>query len=132
MVQEGTTQMTDGFSMLLPVDVRSPKRARDAIEARFGHEPRCGDLLLCISEVVTNAVRHARTAAHLTVARRRNVLVVEVSDASARLPVKGPPAPQGPGGRGLLILDQLSRRWGTRRTGSGKVVWFEFDLSDVH
>jgi anti-sigma regulatory factor (Ser/Thr protein kinase) len=131
-VQEGTTQMTDGFSMLLPVDVRSPKRARDAIQARFGHEPRCGDLLLCISEVVTNAVRHARTAAHLTVARQRNLLVVELSDQSGNLPVKGPPAPQGPSGRGLLILDQLSRRWGTRRTSSGKVVWFEFDLADVH
>ena len=122
--------MRDGFSMVLPVDLRSPKHARDAIQARFGSEPRCGDLLLCISEVVTNAVRHARTAAHMTVSRRRDLVVVEVSDASGNLPVKGPPAPQGPTGRGLLILDQLAQRWGTRRTSAGKVVWFEFDLRD--
>jgi two-component sensor histidine kinase len=123
--------MTDGFSIVLPVDLRTPKAARDAIAARFGDEPRCGDLVLCISEVVTNAVRHARTVGHLTVARHGLILRVEVADGSRALPVQQPPSNAATTGRGLRILDQLALRWGTRHTDKGKVVWFEFDLSDT-
>jgi two-component sensor histidine kinase len=120
--------MTDGFSITLPVDLTTPKAARDAIAARFGDEPRCGDLLLCISEVVTNAVRHARTVGKLTVSRKGLILKVEVADGSPELPVQQQPTIQDTTGRGLRIVDQLALRWGSRRTSQGKIVWFEFDL----
>jgi two-component sensor histidine kinase len=123
--------MTDGFSIVLPVDLKTPKAARDATAARFGDEPRCGDLLLCISEVVTNAVRHARTVGRLTVSRKGLIVKVEVADGSSAMPVPQPPSAAATTGRGLRILDQLSLRWGTRRTDQGKVVWFEFDLGDM-
>jgi two-component sensor histidine kinase len=122
--------MTDGFSIVLPVDLQTPKAARDAVAARFGDEPRCGELLLCISEVVTNAVRHARTVGRMTVSRHDLILTVEVADGSRDLPVEQPPSVAATTGRGLRILDQLSLRWGARRTSEGKVVWFDFDLSD--
>lgn len=122
--------MTEGFSLVLPVALTTPKAARDAVAARFGAEPRCGDLLLCISEVVTNAVRHAGTVASMTVSREYDILTVEVADSSPELPVKRPPSTFAVTGRGLRILDQLASRWGARRTADGKVVWFEFDLAE--
>ena len=120
--------MTDRFSLALPASRGTPKLARDAVAARYRGEKRCGELLLCLSEVVTNAVRHADTAVRLTVARHRNVVRVEVADSSPALPVRRSPAPSASSGRGLLILDQLTAGWGTRRTEDGKVVWFDFDL----
>lgn len=123
--------MTDGFSIVLPVDLRTPKAARDAIAARFSDEPRCGDLMLCISEVVTNAVRHARTVGHLTVSRKGLIVKVEVADGSHEPPVQQPPSNAASTGRGLRIVDQLASRWGSRSTTDGKVVWFEFDLGAI-
>ena len=123
--------MTDGFSLALPASRATPKAARDAVAAHFGGEQRCGELLLCLSEVVTNAIRHAGSAVQLTVARHRNVVRVEVTDSSPVLPVRRSPAPSASSGRGLLILDQLTAGWGTRRTKEGKVVWFDFDLSET-
>lgn len=120
--------MTDGFSLVLPASRSTPKAARDAVAARYRGEHRCGELLLCLSEVVTNAIRHAETGVRLTVARHRDVVRVEVADSSPVLPVRRSPSPNASSGRGLLILDQLTAGWGTRRTEDGKVVWFDFDL----
>lgn len=120
--------MSTTLSLELPVDLRTPKLAREAVAATFDGEPRVGDLLLCVSEVVTNAVRHARTAGRLTVMRNARLLTVEVHDGSDALPIRRPMSAIALNGRGLRILDQLTTRWGTRSTGSGKVVWFEFDL----
>lgn len=120
--------MTDRFSLALPASRATPKAARDAVAARFGGERRCGELLLCLSEVVTNAVRHAATGVNLTVARDHDLVRVEVADSSPVLPVRRSPAPDASSGRGLRILDQLTSGWGTRRTDGGKVVWFDFDL----
>lgn len=121
--------MTERFSMALPAELTTPRAAREAVQRRFGAEPRCGDLLLCVSEVVTNAVRHAQTSARLTVSRDRDIVTVEVSDASPDLPVRRPASASSTTGRGLQILDQLARRWGARPTADGKVVWFEIDLT---
>jgi len=121
--------MTDRFSMALPAELTTPRAAREAIQRRFDAEPRCGDLLLCVSEVVTNAVRHAQTAARLTISRDRDIVTVEVSDSSPDLPVRRAASASSTTGRGLQILDQLARRWGAEPTPEGKVVWFEFDLA---
>jgi anti-sigma regulatory factor (Ser/Thr protein kinase) len=123
--------MTDRFSLTLPPSRTSPKQARDAVAAHFSGEHRCGELLLCLSEVVTNAIRHAATGVRLTVARHDDRVRVEVADSSPVLPVRRTPAPDAPSGRGLRILDQLTAAWGTRPTAEGKVVWFDFDLAEA-
>ncbi len=121
--------MEDWFTLVLPGTSATPTEARRAVAERFGAHARCGELLLCVSEVVTNAVLHARSAPTLTVSRTADVLTVEVSDDDPTLPVRRPHSAMATTGRGLRILDDLTVRWGTRRVDGGKVVWFEFDLA---
>ncbi len=121
--------MEEGFTLVLPEDAATPRAARRAVAELFSDHERCGELLLCVSEVVTNAVLHARSAATLTVRRRADVLTVEVKDDDPTLPVRRDHSETATTGRGLHILDELTVRWGTRPTKDGKVVWFDFDLA---
>jgi anti-sigma regulatory factor (Ser/Thr protein kinase) len=82
---------------------------------------------LLVSEVVTNAVLHARTAITLTVEELDAVARIAVRDGSPVQPRLHAFSPTSATGRGLRLLDQLSTRWGVDAdpaTG-GKVVWFE-------
>jgi anti-anti-sigma factor len=96
------------------------------VSERVGDIPRRDELLLCISEVVTNAVLHAGTPKHLSIREDGPNLLVEVADGDPRMPVKRPHDLTSPTGRGLHFLDDLTVRWGCRPTEDGKVVWFEF------
>jgi anti-sigma regulatory factor (Ser/Thr protein kinase) len=80
--------------------------------------------LLLTSEVVTNAVLHARTPLTLTIHDDGTRLRVDVEDGDERPPVKLPQS--GPsGGFGMHIVEQLSDNWGVAPRDDGKVVWFE-------
>ena len=61
--------------------------------------------------------------------RSADLLTVEVQDDDPTPPVLRPHSTTATTGRGLRILDDLTVRWGTRPTGRGKVVWFDFDLA---
>jgi anti-sigma regulatory factor (Ser/Thr protein kinase) len=117
------------FTLELPRDAATPRLARKVVAEVFGDQARCGELLLCVSEVVTNAVLHARSAATMTVRRSADLLTIEVRDGDPTAPVRRPHSTTATTGRGLRILDDLTVRWGTRRVGPGKVVWFDFDLA---
>jgi len=119
----------DAFTLELPGDATTPREARRAVAARLGDHARSGELLLCVSEVVTNAVLHARSATTLTVRRSAVLITVEVRDDDPTPPVRRPHSTTATTGRGLRNLDDLTVRWGTRLTGVGKVVWFDFDLA---
>ena len=99
-----------------------------AVEARFATHPRAADLLLCVSEVVTNAVRHAGPPHSLRLSQAGDTLRVEVADAEQQAPILNQQDPLSTSGRGLRILDQLATRWGSEPTEDGKAVWFEFEL----
>jgi len=122
------TAAVEPFSMPLTAGVGTPRAARRAVAELLGPHPRRDDLLLCVSEVVTNAVLHARSPQQLTVTTEGDHLIVEVTDLDATMPVRREHDPTAPTGRGLLILDQLTSKWGARATRDGKAVWFEFDL----
>ncbi|WP_418955537.1 ATP-binding protein [Streptomyces tritici] len=86
------------------------------------------DVLLLVSEVVTNACLHAGGPEELVLRHRRGLLRAEVSDPSPDHPRRGAPRPASlPGGHGVMVLDRLAGRWGaeTRADGHGKVVWLE-------
>ncbi|AKJ08714.1 PAS/PAC sensor protein [Streptomyces incarnatus] len=79
---------------------------------------------LIVSELVTNAIRHATGPVCLRLIRDR-ALICEVSDASSTSPRLRHARTTDEGGRGLLIVAQLARRWGTRYTATGKIIWTE-------
>ncbi|MFI9011163.1 ATP-binding protein [Actinosynnema sp. NPDC053489] len=90
------------------------------------------DLLLVCTELVSNAYDHACAPRRLRVHRSHNrqSLRVEVDDGSPdRLPVAGSSRLGTFRGRGLIMVDNLSRRWGTRLCADGKTVWAEVPLA---
>ncbi len=83
-------------------------------------------LRLVVSELATNAVLHAATPFSVTISRHEASLRLEVRDAlPVAVALPDPPA-QGPNGRGLRIVDQLSREWGVDLDPDGKAVWAVF------
>ncbi|MET9438888.1 ATP-binding protein [Streptomyces sp. NPDC006551] len=93
-------------------------------EARAAAE----DVLLVVSELVTNACLHAEGPEALSVRRRAKVLRLEVVDRGAGQPAPRTPHRAGrPGGHGMFIVQRLCLDWGIERTpgAPGKTVWAE-------
>jgi serine phosphatase RsbU (regulator of sigma subunit)/anti-sigma regulatory factor (Ser/Thr protein kinase) len=82
---------------------------------------------LVVSELVTNAVRYAQSRISLRLVLE-GALFCEVLDDSAALPRLRQAADDDERGRGLQVVSQIAQRWGTRRTGTGKVVWCELPI----
>ncbi|WP_175409825.1 SpoIIE family protein phosphatase [Streptomyces sp. TRM64462] len=79
---------------------------------------------LVVSELVTNAIRYGGPPVQLRLIRDRT-LICEVSDGSSTSPHMRRAHMDDEGGRGLLLVAQLTQRWGTRQTGEGKTIWAE-------
>jgi len=124
----------------LPVPPRQsltldPVPTAPAESRRFAHDvcgdwgvPRVANLAeLVASELVTNAVTHARTPMTVTLRLLDDTVSVDVRDADPRPMFRPNPGSGGrPGdehGRGLLLLDAMADAWGTSPTADGKVVW---------
>ncbi|MFE5035382.1 SpoIIE family protein phosphatase [Streptomyces sp. NPDC056683] len=116
---------------VLPADPAVVHCARTLVTRRlvqWGLERLVPSTQLIISELVTNAVRHAAGPIRLRLIRHQ-VLTCEVSDTSDTLPRLRHACPSDEGGRGLYIVAQLCRRHGARcLTNGGKTVWAEQDL----
>lgn len=82
---------------------------------------------LVVSELVTNAIRHGSPPVHLRLIRC-NVIVCEVSDGSSTAPHLRRAQTFDEGGRGLMLVAQVTRRWGARYTPAGKIIWAEVTL----
>jgi anti-sigma regulatory factor (Ser/Thr protein kinase) len=79
---------------------------------------------LLVSEVVTNAVRHTDSTQLTLTVRTGTYVEVSVHDDDRRLPTPRHAGPDDQGGRGLLLVEELSDAWGTRPAVHGKWVWF--------
>ncbi len=101
--------------------------AREAL--RTWHLEELTDTLtLVVSELVTNAVTHARSDMALELCLLDHAVRVAVSDSSHRSPEHQDPGPREEHGRGVHLVDVLAARWGTERHPWGKRVWAELDL----
>ncbi|MEU3169504.1 ATP-binding protein [Streptosporangium sp. NPDC006930] len=83
---------------------------------------------LLVSELITNAVLHGRGAPVVILSCQEGTLRCEVEDEDPSLPQVCEESDEGENGRGLFLVDALSRSWGTGRTRTrkyGKAVWFE-------
>ena len=86
------------------------------------------DLALALSELATNAVRHAGTDFDVVV-ETDGVVRIEVEDGSTAPPVLRPARELATDGRGLQIVDHLCDRWGIHIANDRKCVWCERDLT---
>jgi len=84
---------------------------------------------LVVSELVTNAIRHAESPIRLRLIAEQ-ALICEVSDGGATAPHLRHPKTTDEGGRGLFLISQFTQRWGTRYTAEGKIIWAEQSLTD--
>lgn len=87
------------------------------------------DVLLCVSELATNALLHGvPPGKHFLLFLRYDgrVLRVEVHDSGPGTPRIAADAAEGEGGRGLLLVAALSDKWGVEERDPGKRVWCEF------
>jgi len=112
----------------LPCDLTSAGAARRLVrEALAGalSQETIQVAVLLTSELVANAVTHARSVVEvLVVPRRDGTLRVGVSDGSRALPTVGQLGGSAKGGRGLALVRELTHDWGVTATPTGKTVWF--------
>ncbi|MET9530740.1 MULTISPECIES: SpoIIE family protein phosphatase [unclassified Streptomyces] len=114
----------------LDPEEQAPRRARRLVRRaleRWGLEEMSDSVELLVSEVVTNAVRYAERPVTLRLLRT-DVLRCEVGDDSPQLPRQRRARDTDEGGRGLFLVNRLTRRWGATRLSTGKVVWFEIQV----
>jgi hypothetical protein len=105
--------------------------ARHAVRSTLGSWglSHLGDTAeLLTSELVTNALLYTEGPISVRLQRDRTLLC-EVYDGSEATPRLRNAANDDDGGRGLQLVKELSSRWGTRRTTTGKSVWFELTLN---
>ena len=84
--------------------------------------------VLLVSELVTNAVRHARTGGSMLVLRLESAgswLRIEVHDADPRVPEPRTPDKLDGSGFGFVLIEALADKWGVRKATIGKAVWAE-------
>jgi two-component sensor histidine kinase len=89
-------------------------------------EERIEPVMLVANELVANAIVHGRSAPVLSLAEAGADLLLRVSDESSALPVPQAPTRDDDGGRGLLLVEALSDRWGIDTDAAGKSVWVTF------
>ncbi len=99
------------------------RRAADQLTT-WGLQEAVPTTELIVSELVTNAIRHAQAPIQLRLIRN-TALICEVSDASSTAPHLRRARALDEGGRGLFLVGQLAERWGTRHTATGKTIWAE-------
>ncbi|WP_308434436.1 SpoIIE family protein phosphatase [Streptomyces anandii] len=114
----------------VPADPAAVHVARDDVNeqlSRWGLEEAAFTTELIVSELLTNAIRHACGPIHLRLILE-TALICEVSDASNTSPRLRRALGTDEGGRGLFLVAQVAQRWGTRYTSSGKTIWAEQQL----
>lgn len=125
----------------LPADPAMVSAIRSAVSGRLGEwglDDAVFTVELLLSELVTNAVRYgsAPIEVRLILPERQGgtgdspecTLICEVADGSSTAPHLRHAASTDEGGRGLFLVAQLARAWGTRYTARGKVIWAECSL----
>ncbi|MFC5719275.1 SpoIIE family protein phosphatase [Streptomyces gamaensis] len=112
-----------------PAEVRRARTlVRDRLAA-WGLHSASENAVLCVSELVTNAVRHTDSRQLQLRLVRTDVLLCEVTDEEHTLPTLLGTALDKESGRGLRVVGALAREWGASHGRQGKTVWCELPLA---
>lgn len=134
MEGSATQTRSNAWRTEIPGGTSAAGTARELLTERFGEVTPADtlhDLHLLTTELITNAVLHARVGEseriELRVAPAEGRLRVTVTDPGAdSVPTVQALDPTVPGGMGLFLVEQISQAWGVERTGAGENrVWFE-------
>lgn len=115
----------------LAAEPTSPRAARRFVAGALSESGlgEVGDLAaLLVTELVTNAILHARSPVDLTVDLDPSRLRISVGDASDVIPTPRRHSLDAATGRGLQLVAELAQRWGAEPTPAGKSVWFELPV----
>lgn len=118
----------DSAAWEFPADPAAVADARQAATrqlATWGLDEAAFITELVVSELVTNAIRYAGGPVGLRLIRDTGVLVCEVTDPGNTQPRLCRARTTDEGGRGLFLVAQLTQRWGSRYSQSGKTIWAE-------
>jgi anti-sigma regulatory factor (Ser/Thr protein kinase) len=111
--------------IVVPHDATGPAQARAAV-VQSGHlrlAELSDDVALIVSEMVTNAVRHAEPPVAVEVESSDDQVLVAVCDGSSSTPLVRNVDEDEEGGRGMMLVDLLAAEHGVRRQPPGKTVW---------
>lgn len=125
---EAVDDALDDHRIALGDDDLAPRAARrfvDGVLAEAGYDDVLDVVQLLVTELVTNAVMHARSDATVAVRLLPDAVRVEVVDRDDSFPKRRTPHPDRPGGRGLELVEQMSTSWGIDMLDVGKRTWFE-------
>ncbi|MFL5779787.1 MAG: ATP-binding protein [Thermoleophilaceae bacterium] len=121
----------------LPADIESVPVARElASDVGTGlMEPaQLDNLTLVVTELVSNAVRHAESEepVRLAMTPKNGYICVQVTDSGRGLvPEPGAIGGDAIPGYGLFLVEALTRRWGMTREGGCTRVWVEIDFAEA-
>ncbi len=119
------------LDLVLAAVPHSVATARHAVARLLVSAPRiptevAEDVLLLVSELVTNAVLHARTAVRVSASAKGGHIMVSVGDDD---PLHAPSAAErgtlATSGRGIRLVELLASSWGVEVEAQSKIVWFE-------
>lgn len=108
-----------------PSSVRTGRQFVSVQLSHWGYDGATFTACLLVSELITNAVLHARTDVRLVLDEDSDVVRIAVHDSSARPVRRRRHSVQSGTGRGLRLVEQMSRAWGVDASPPGKVVWFD-------
>lgn len=116
-------------SIELAAERHSPRTARHLVREFLpgGDDGLVATVELLVTELVTNAIVHTASAPLLEVEVYDEGVRVAVHDHDPTVPTRRTPDRTRPGGRGIVLLEELSSRWGVQPAEDGKVVWFEVE-----
>ena len=115
----------------LPPEPRSATRARQLTREQLATacpEEAVEVAALLVTELVSNAILHARTDIVLIVDVGPGRVVLRVRDGSDIAPVARGYGPEAATGRGIALVEQLASEWGVDRSDHGKEVWCRIDF----
>lgn len=124
---DGTAE-TRVFVAALPAIRAVRHLVSDTLRA-WGHDALVSDAELLVTELATNAVRHASSPFRASVRRSESSVRIAIEDLGSTRPELRPTDPDRLGGRGVALVDAMSQTWGCEPATAGKVVWCELPIS---